>query len=183
MSQVASTSPATEHEPPGRIEIFLASESQPLLEAGMMHAEAPPPERGPLNPIFAEGVAAGSASRVLFRSPSPNGFSLIYAWFKSNFPLPAHSHSTPCLYYIVAGELAIGTRVLRAGDGFFVPANAFYSYKAGPQGVEVLEFRDACDFDFVFRGGTFPMWERAAGIIRDNLERWKTEARPPRATA
>ena len=183
MSQATSTAPPTEHKPAGRIEIFLASESKPLLEAGMMHAEAPPPERAPLNPVFAEGVATGSASRVLFRSPSPNGFSLIYAWFKSNFPLPAHSHSTPCLYYIVAGELAIGTRVLTAGDGFYVPANAFYSYTAGPHGVEVLEFRDACDFDFVFRGGTFPMWEHAANIIQENLERWKTKAPPPRAAA
>ena len=183
MSQVAPTETATEHKPASRIEVFLASESQSLFEAGMMHAEAPPAERAPLNTVFAEGVAVGSSSRVLFRSPSPNGFSLVYAWFKSNFPLPVHSHSTPCLYYIVAGELMLGTRALKAGDGFFVPANAFYSYKAGPNGVEVLEFRDACEFDFVFRGATFPMWERAAGIIQDNLERWKTEAPPPRAAA
>jgi hypothetical protein len=183
MSQVPTstdTMTPTEHKPAGRIEIFLAAESQTLQEAGLMHTDGPPPERAPLNELFAEGVATGSSSRVLFRGPSPSSFSLVYAWFKSNYPLPAHSHSTPCLYYVIAGELALGTRVLKAGVGFFVPANAFYSYKAGPRGVEILEFRDACEFDFVFRGGSFPMWERAGEIVKDNLERWKTESPPPR---
>lgn len=182
MSQVPTpTSPETdEAKPAGRIEIFYAAESQTLQEAEMMRSEGPPPERAPLNALFAEGVASGSSSRVLFRGPTPSSFSLVYAWFKSDYPLPAHSHSTPCLYYVIAGELAIGSKVLKAGDGFFVPANAFYSYKAGPQGVEILEFRDACEFDFVFRGGTFPMWERAGEIMKNNLERWKTEGPPPR---
>ncbi|HEY4065368.1 MAG TPA: cupin domain-containing protein [Burkholderiaceae bacterium] len=181
--QTPTDTPATaaESTPAGRIEIFFAAGSQTLQEAGMMHSEGPPPERAPLNALFAEGVAAGSSSRVLFRGPTPSSFSLVYAWFKSDYPLPAHSHSTPCLYYVIAGELAMGTKVLKAGDGFFVPAHAFYSYKAGPQGVEILEFRDACEFDFVFRGGSFPMWERAGEIMKNNLERWKTEAPPPRS--
>jgi len=188
MSQVPTSTDAsskTTAEPTraGRIEIFFAAQSQTLEEAGMMHSEGPPPERAPLNALFAEGVAAGSSSRVLFRGPTPSSFSLVYAWFKSDYPLPAHSHSTPCLYYIIAGELTLGTKVLKAGDGFFVPANAFYSYKAGPQGVEILEFRDACEFDFVFRGATLPMWERAGEIMKNNLERWKTEAPPPREAA
>jgi quercetin dioxygenase-like cupin family protein len=174
----AAAQAAAPRQAAGRIEVFRAAEARSLGEAGMMHAEPPPAERAPLNAVFAEAVSVGTASRVLFRSPGPAGFSLVYAWFKSHYPLPAHSHNTPCLYYVIAGELALGLQVLKAGDGFFVPANAIYSYTAGAQGVEVLEFRDATEFDFVMRPGALPMWQRAAAICSANLERWKTEPPP-----
>lgn len=146
----------------------------------MMHAEPPPAEREPLNALFAQAVGAGTSSRVLFSAPGASGFSLVYAWFKSNYPLPTHSHNTPCLYYVVAGELLLGTQRLGAGDGFFVPANANYAYQAGPNGVEVLEFRDSSAFDFVMRGATLPMWERMAAICSANLEQWANETPPMR---
>jgi hypothetical protein len=165
----------------GRIEIFRATESRTLQEAGMMHAESPPEERKPLNSVFAQAVEAGTSSRVLFSAAS--GFSLVYAWFKSHYPLPVHSHNTPCLYYVISGELTLGTQKLGAGDGFFVPACANYSYQAGSQGVEVLEFRDTNEFDFVMRSGTLPMWERMAAICNANLEHWKSEAPPIRRSA
>jgi hypothetical protein len=69
--------------------------------------------------------------------------SLVHAWFGPNFQLFRHSHPRygDCLYYIVAGEIIMGSRTLKAGDGFFVPNGAPYKYSAGPNGVEVLEFR------------------------------------------
>ncbi|WP_066271761.1 cupin domain-containing protein [Hydrogenophaga palleronii] len=175
--------PAAVRKSAGRIEIFRADKAVNLDEAGIMHAEAPPPERAPLNGIFKEAVERGIATRLLFREPRPDGFSLVYAWFKSGYPLPAHSHNANCLYYVISGELTMGTEVLKSGDGFFVPANAIYSYFAGPQGVEVLEFRNVAEFDLVFRGGTLPMWERAAAICSAGFERWKTEEPPERQSA
>ena len=35
----------------------------------------------------------------------------------------------------------MGNQVLRAGDSFFIPAEAPYVYTAGPDGVEILEIR------------------------------------------
>ena len=42
---------------------------------------------------------------------------------------------------MVAGEIILGRRRLGPGSGFFVPNGMPYKYKAGPAGVEVLEFR------------------------------------------
>jgi hypothetical protein len=90
---------------------------------------------------------AGQTIKVLFRqSEEEGGFSLVCAW-KSHFVLPRHSHDADCLYYVVAGTAVIGNRVLTAGDGFFAPGRAPYRYSAGPDGVEVLEFRHARSFD------------------------------------
>ena len=95
MSQVPSTHTRTELEPVGRIEIFLRLRIAVLLEAGMMHAEVPPPAaraaaKRDLRRRLSQPVVVG----VLFRSPSPNGFSLVDAWFKSNFPPPAEFRGT-----------------------------------------------------------------------------------------
>jgi hypothetical protein len=46
------------------------------------------------------------------------------------------------------------------GAGFYVPAGAPYGYQAGPEGVELLEFRDATTFDIV--------------VVEDNPVRWRT---------
>jgi hypothetical protein len=93
-------------------------------------------------------VVAGQTIKVLFRqSDEAGGFSLVYAWFKPHFALPRHSHDADCLYYVIAGTAVLGNQVLEAGDGFFVPSGAPYQYSAGPEGVEVLEFRHAITFD------------------------------------
>ena len=92
-------------------------------------------------------VVAGQTIKVLYRqSDEEGGFSLVYAWFKPHFVLPRHSHDADCLYYVIAGTAVLGNQVLKAGDGFFVPSGAPYQYSAGPEGVEVLEFRHANSF-------------------------------------
>ena len=103
-------------------------------------------------------VLAGQHIRVLYRqSEEEGGFSVVYAYFKPHFMLPRHSHDADCLYYVIAGTAVMGNQVLHAGDGFFVPSGALYQYSAGPEGVEVLEFRHA----------------RAFGMrIADNTERY-----------
>jgi hypothetical protein len=90
------------------------------------------------------------------------GFSLTYVWFKSDFPLPRHSHQMDCAYYIVGGSLQIGGDVLGKGDGFFVPANMPYTYIAGPKGVEVLEFRQHACHDIRLMADNPAFWEKVA---------------------
>ena len=85
----------------------------------------------------------GSTVTWLFTQRGPDGMSLAHAWFGPNLPLYSHSHPRhgDCLYYVLAGQIVLGSRVLNAGDGFFVPNARPYKYCAGPEGVEVLEFR------------------------------------------
>jgi hypothetical protein len=92
---------------------------------------------------MARAIAPGAAVTPLFHQPGPDGMSLVHAWFGPHFPLFRHSHPKhgDCLYYVVAGQAILGSRVLGAGDGFFVPNGMPYKYRAGPEGVEVLEFR------------------------------------------
>jgi len=87
--------------------------------------------------------ASGTSSTVLIWQNSPEGMSLVHVWFGPNFPLFRHSHPAygDCLYYIISGELIMGERHLKAGAGMFVPNGHPYRFKAGPAGVELLEFR------------------------------------------
>lgn len=163
--------------PVRRIEIFRAADAKDIAETDMMKPSPPPPaERAAFGSILSEGRERGTAVRVLSKAPS--GLSLVYAWFKSFYPLPPHSHDADCMYYVVSGELTMGTQTLRAGDGLYVPANMFYSFTAGPEGVEVLEFRAADAFDTVVRSGTEAAWERAASVVRERLPLWQSEQAP-----
>ncbi len=123
----------------------------------------------------AGGLDNGHDTRVVFEVP---GFSLTYLWFKSGFPLPRHSHSMDCAYYIVDGSLRMGTEVLGKGDGFFVPANVPYAYTAGPQGVEVLEFRHHPCRDLRLMADNCAFWDKVAATAPLDRARWETEPRP-----
>ncbi|MGI4815495.1 MAG: cupin domain-containing protein [Janthinobacterium lividum] len=179
-TSATSSQPSSARPKGGQIQVFTAADAKPLEETGMMRMAAPPPERKPLNAVFAEAAGQATTTRVLFSTPGPGGFSLVYAWLKSGFPLPRHSHDSDCVYYIIGGELTLGNKVLKGGDGFFVPADCVYAYTPGPDGVEILEFRTSSDFDFVMRSGTLPMWEHMAAICKANSENWKSETPPTR---
>ena len=120
----------------------------------------------------------GDRTRIIFKESGDNGMSLVHCWFKSGFVLPFHSHSTDCLYYILGGELRMGSRVLRKGDGFFLPAEVGYGYEAGPEGVEVLEFRNASRFNFMFRSNPDSRWDKVIETYRERTEIWEQEVPP-----
>lgn len=124
-----------------------------------------------------EGI--GERTQVVFGTPGDSGMSLLHAWFKSGYVLPFHSHSVDCLYYIIGGELHMGSHVLKKGDGFFVPAEQGYGYEAGPEGVEVLEFRNATTFNLVFKGNNETRWDRIAEVFGDRAGIWLAETVPP----
>jgi quercetin dioxygenase-like cupin family protein len=123
-------------------------------------------------------VTSGTKTAVLFCEPGDQGMSLSYVWFKSGYILPRHSHNADCLYYVMAGELHMGTQVLRKGDGVFIPADAAYTYEAGPTGVEVLEYRNATRFHFMFQGNDDAHWSRIANVLKNNCPAWENEPPP-----
>jgi quercetin dioxygenase-like cupin family protein len=123
----------------------------------------------------------GAYVKVLFADEAL-GLSVAYSWFKPDFILPRHSHNADCAYYVISGEAHLGTEVLRAGDGFFIPAGGDYQYSAGPEGVEVLEFRTAAQFNMRLSGNSEAAWRRIAENAAANHQRWRS-APPPLAAA
>jgi len=134
-----------------------------------------------LSRLAQAGVVAGIGDRslLLFSEPGETGFSLVHLWFKSGYVLLPHSHDCDCLYYVLAGSLRIGRHGLGKGDGMFVPAGQAYTYEAGEQGVEVLEFRNATRFGIDFKDGRDGSWDRLIAVFGDRAERWKNETVPP----
>jgi hypothetical protein len=128
------------------------------------------------------GLAEGAIVKVLF-SDQASGVSITYAWLKSHYALPRHSHDADCAYLVLSGEARLGSEVLTTGDGFFVPAGHLYQYAAGPQGVEVVEFRTAATYNMRFSGNGERFWSRVAEISEKNREAWRTEGVPAIARA
>jgi len=122
------------------------------------------------------GLLDGSTVKLLYSRP---GVSLTYCWFKSGFPLPLHSHSADCLYFIVAGSLKIGSEVLGAGDGFFLGSDVPYSYVPGEEGVEVLEFRTSDSFDIRMLAKGESYWDKALANLLAAKEGWPQETAAP----
>ena len=165
---------------PQKFRVFRAHEGQDLTESQKMTlADLTPAIADGVSRWVGAGVAEGNITKVLFAIP---GMSLTYAWFKSGFPLPLHSHNADCLYYIIGGSIRLGTEDLGKGDGFFVGADVPYTYKPGPEGVEILEFRKVDSFDMKFQGKTEAYWDKVVAGMDAARPAWSTEA-PPSARA
>jgi hypothetical protein len=160
-----------------RLQIFRAVDAADLRTAGVMHmVEQTPDQKAGLAKLREAGMPEGGETRLLVNVP---GFSLAHVWFKKNLPLPLHSHDSDCLYYIIAGSLELGTEKLGPRDSFLVPAGAPYTYRPGPDGVELLEFRHVTEFDFQNHVRNPAFYDKAVATIEANLESWRNAERPP----
>ena len=152
------------------ITFYEATEAPLLDDDGMM---APPElDESIYTTLDLTPLADGSRVTVLFKGEGPDAFSLVHAWFGAGYRLPRHSHSADCLYYVVSGEAIMGSRVIKAGDGFFVKAGQPYAYQAGPEGVQVLEFRAATSFDMRIVDQTVERWKPIIDAAAANHDRW-----------
>ena len=158
--------------------IFRAADAPTLAEAGCMTIEPfSPVQRAGVDRMMAAGYGEGEEVRVLVDMP---GLSITQVWFKKAFPLPLHCHDVGCLYHVVAGELRLGTETLGPRDSFFVPAGMPYTYKPGPEGVELLEIRKEGRFNFVNLANGAAFWAKGEAACAANREDWRTASRPPR---
>jgi hypothetical protein len=165
----------TESHPP--FAIFRARDAQDYVEGGTMDVQPmAETQMAGMMALAQNGMLDGSTVKLLYARP---GLSLTYCWFKSGYALPLHSHSADCLYSIVAGSLKIGTEDLGPGDGFFLGTDVPYAYTAGPDGVEVLEFRTSDTFDFktLAKGKTY--WDKQLAGLLAAKDKWAEEDVPP----
>ncbi|MEA3020300.1 MAG: hypothetical protein QOI47_1824 [Actinomycetota bacterium] len=164
------TDQQTETQTTRGITFYEAGEAPSLDASGMMT----PPQLDPsiYTELDLKPLAAGSKTTVLFRGEGPSAFSLVYAWFGPGYRLPRHSHSADCLYYVVSGEAILGRRAVGAGSGFFVKAGQPYTYVAGADGVEVLEFRQSTSFDMQVLDQTVERWMPIVAAAVANQATW-----------
>jgi mannose-6-phosphate isomerase-like protein (cupin superfamily) len=137
------------------------------------YAEHPAITRG--LDLFRNSASGGAAAHTLLRTPT---LDVSYAWFKSGFPLPLHSHDVDCYYLVIAGEMKVGTEVLGKGDGVFIPAGAPYTVTPGDEGVEFIEMRTSPDYDTHYRAKTDSYWDRVAETLRERKGIWAQEKAP-----
>lgn len=164
------------------LKIFRAADAVDLQATDFMAAPTMSDDaRAGLGKLVGTGAAAGAEVKVLNRSTEESGgFSLVHCWFKAEYPLPRHSHDADCMYYVISGEAHMGNQVLRAGDSFFIPADAPYGYTPGPDGVEILEIRKDCDrFDMKISDVSESRWQAMADTSSANRERWAAETTSP----
>jgi quercetin dioxygenase-like cupin family protein len=161
-----------------RMVTFRGKDALPVSDEMMPQVPVGPDVQAKMVPLMENGIMDGGDVRCLFRDQG-SGMSLVYVWFKGGYVLPRHSHNANCLYYIIAGELNAGSVVLRQGDGFFVPADMDYTYTAGPEGVELLEFRDATTFDIDVTRNDATMWARVLAAVTANKGKWQSQTKPP----
>lgn len=159
------------------IVLFDPPERAPQLhETGMMSMptlDPPAPDQ-----MMEWALSGGHLVKVLFQQGGDDGMSLVWSWFGPGYTLPRHSHDADCLYYVVAGEARLGNRTVPAGGGFFVPSGAPYAYTAGPEGIQILEFRGVSSFDMQITE-SLPRWDRIVETVRANKDAWAEAA--PRA--
>ena len=158
--------------------IFRGLDAPLLDETGMMKAKLSPDAIAGSTQLMEGGVQDGSVVRRLFSHAGEDGFSLVHVWFKANYHLARHSHDADCLYYVLSGEVIMGSQVLRAGDGFYIPLDQSYGYRAGSGGVEVLEFRHATSFDIKIDEKP-EVFARILQTVKVNHDQWASETVPP----
>jgi len=164
----------------GKFEIFRHADAYRVGMEGVLTTDPTPVQAAGLDRMIEAGVMDGAEFTVLSTLP---GFSLVHAWVKKDYPLPLHSHNGDGLYHIIAGTLRMGTEELVAGDSIFIPADTPYTYRAGPDGAEVLEFRHDLGIDFRNYAKNQAFYDKAVATILENRDGWRTAAKPARATA
>jgi quercetin dioxygenase-like cupin family protein len=163
-----------ERAPTSRLSFFAPDDAPTLRESAMMDVgEFAPP--GMISADERVLLRHGELVKVLFRHAGDDGFSLVHVSFAPNYLLPRHSHSADCLYYVLRGRVRFGKRSVEAGEGFFIPKDRPYAYQAGPDGVDLLEFRHATSFDFIVHEDKPARWREIVEVARANQAVWAGE--------
>ena len=162
-----------------RMRIFRASDAYEIDETIMPMVGLDENILAGFQQVAGSGLENGHRVRCLFQDKTGTGMSLVHIWYKSGFVLPQHRHDVDCVYYVIAGEIHAGNAVVGQGDGLFIPKEHDYTYVAGPEGVELLEFRSAATFNIRLNGKDPGEWARMAASAKANADAWKLQTKPP----
>ncbi|MCU1376003.1 MAG: hypothetical protein JWO68_3289 [Actinomycetia bacterium] len=88
----------------------------------------------------------GYEKRKLVHADARQSLDLVWFEFAPGAVVPRHRHDTDEIVYVLSGEVRVGRQRYGAGDGFSMPRHTAYAYVVGPDGVTLLEVRDAHDY-------------------------------------
>jgi mannose-6-phosphate isomerase-like protein (cupin superfamily) len=158
------------------VKVYRAGEAPLLSESGATKTDF---EAAPVVREVATKLASTDCSinKVLAQQGSGQGsLSVVYLFFKPNFPLFPHKHDVNSLYVVISGSVVdfMGSETLRPGDCWSVQAGQSYYYTAGPEGVEVLEiFTGRDQVNIILTDAAADRLEAAEAAVRDNEASWR----------
>jgi mannose-6-phosphate isomerase-like protein (cupin superfamily) len=158
------------------VKIYRAAEAPLLSESGATKSdfEAAPEVREVATKLATTDC---SINRMLaHQSAKDGGLSVVYLFFKPNFPLFPHKHDVDSMYVVISGLVLdlMGSETLRPGDCWSVKAGHSYYYTAGPDGVEVLEiFSGRDEVAIIMTDAAADRLEAAQEAVRRNEDSWK----------
>lgn len=166
----------------GAVRIYRAADAPLLAESGAVTSDFQGHEELREAAITLAGTDCSINRLLVHQSTGEGGLSIVYLFFKPNFPLFRHMHDVDSLYVVISGTAVdfMGEETLRPGDVFTVKAGNPYYYTAGPDGVEVLEiFRDAETATVIYTDNPDDRLEQAQAAVRENIDTWKAIAAGP----
>lgn len=87
-----------------------------------------------------------NATRVRVHEPGDESTPQLFELsFEPGLEVAVHSHAADEIFYVVQGSFEIGNQSLDAGSSVLIRANTLYSFRVGPQGLQVLNFRPRAD--------------------------------------
>lgn len=91
-------------------------------------------------------------SEITFHEPgSEQSLQLFEIKYQPGAAITVHAHLIDEIIYVVDGSMIIGHRELGPGSSLFVAGNTLYQFRAGPQGLRMLNFRPNADNSFITR--------------------------------
>ena len=167
---------ATHDDTTSQVRIYRAGDAPLLEESGAVDSNFGAHEELREIATVLSGTDCAISRLLLHQTRVEGGLSIVYLFFKPNFPLFRHMHDVDSLYVVISGSAVgfMGKETLRPGDIFSVKAGNPYYYTAGPEGVEVLEiFRDAERVTVIYTDNPDNRLEQAQEAVRANLDTWK----------
>lgn len=59
-----------------------------------------------------------------------------------------HTHEQDEIIYVTGGQMIFGQHTLNPGDSVYIPGMTLYSFKAGPEGLQFINFRPRKDITY-----------------------------------
>ncbi len=76
---------------------------------------------------------------------SPQLIELLY---EPNAEIQLHAHDEDEIIFVLRGEMRLGQRSYSPGTSVFVAGGTFYTFRAGADGLQILNFRPRKDMTF-----------------------------------
>jgi mannose-6-phosphate isomerase-like protein (cupin superfamily) len=179
---MASTDDTKSDDARSAVRIYRAAEAPLLEESGAVRSDFGGHEDVRETAVKLAATDCSISRLLVHQSADEGGLSIVYLFFKPNFPLFRHMHDVDSLYVVISGSAVgfMGAETLHPGDAFTVEAGNPYYYAAGPEGVEVLEiFRDSDEVTVIYTDNPDNRLEQAQEAVRANIEAWKAIAEGP----